>query len=222
MNYITTYTHGRLLVAENDQHDFNYNSSLVSLVEQGDVVVEVGAHIGATTVGFAKAVGHDGVVVAIEAQQLLYHMLCGNIALNNLRNVVAFQRVVADKSNEIYYVPAYEQDEELDFGDTSLYNQSKLRKMSYGGRSVPCATVALDDMRLARVNLLFIDAPNMALATLKGAEKTLSRYHPRIIINTSEPSDKLVDHLRERGYVMRIEDGRLIAEHGVSEDCISL
>ena len=54
---------------------------LSRLVRPGDVVVDVGAHIGTETVPLAKRVGSSGHVIAFEPQKHLFHLLRANVAL---------------------------------------------------------------------------------------------------------------------------------------------
>ena len=67
-----------------------YSEGEIALFRQflrpGDVVVEIGAHIGTHTVFFAKTVGPTGVVFAFEPQRVVHQTLCANIALNSLSN----------------------------------------------------------------------------------------------------------------------------------------
>lgn len=51
------------------------------------IVVEVGANIGAHTIGLARLVGPQGRVLAFEPQRLVFQTLCANVALNSLENV---------------------------------------------------------------------------------------------------------------------------------------
>ena len=60
------------------------------LPKQGDVVVDIGAHMGRYTIIGAKRVGAQGKVVAIEAHPGNFEMLNRNIKLNQLTNVVPF------------------------------------------------------------------------------------------------------------------------------------
>src|ERR1051325_3193678 len=55
--------------------------------KQGDIVVDVGAHIGKYTIIASKRVGANGKVIAIEAHPGNYEMLNRNIKLNGLTNV---------------------------------------------------------------------------------------------------------------------------------------
>src|SRR4030095_11726468 len=58
-----------------------------SVVHQGELVVEVGANIGAHTVELARMVGPEGEVHAFEPQRIVFQTLCANLALNQLTNV---------------------------------------------------------------------------------------------------------------------------------------
>ena len=62
---------------------------LAAWLQPGDVVVEAGANIGPVTVPLARAVGPEGRVYAYEPQRLVFQLLCCNLALNELGNVVA-------------------------------------------------------------------------------------------------------------------------------------
>jgi len=57
--------------------------------EEGDVVLDIGAHIGKYALVAAKRVGATGKVIAVEAHPDNYQALLNNIRLNGLENVVA-------------------------------------------------------------------------------------------------------------------------------------
>src|SRR5437773_2697778 len=49
-------------------------------VKPGQLILEVGANIGAHTVWLAQAVGSTGTVLAFEPQRIVYQALCANLA----------------------------------------------------------------------------------------------------------------------------------------------
>ena len=57
------------------------------ILEPGNIVLEVGANIGAHTLFLAKAVGPQGAVLAFEPQRVVFQTLCANMALNSITNV---------------------------------------------------------------------------------------------------------------------------------------
>jgi hypothetical protein len=79
---------------------------LRQLIGPGMTVVEVGANIGILTVPFAKLVQPGGMVIAFEPQRIIYQMLCGNIAINAIENVIAYNMAVGRRSGSITFRPS--------------------------------------------------------------------------------------------------------------------
>src|SRR5215210_714757 len=71
------------------------------LPKQGDIVVDIGAHMGRYTIISSKRVGPNGKVVAIEADPSNFEMLNSNIKLNQLTNVVPLNYAVYSKETKI-------------------------------------------------------------------------------------------------------------------------
>jgi FkbM family methyltransferase len=67
----------------------------------GDVVIDVGAGRGESSLPFAKAVGSKGKVFAIEAHPRTWEHLQRFCKLNNLANVVAVQCALMDRDCEV-------------------------------------------------------------------------------------------------------------------------
>jgi hypothetical protein len=81
----------------------------------GNVVIEVGANIGAHTVGLARRVGVRGHVLAFEPQRLVFQTLCANVALNSLENVECRWAAVGSEDGYIT-VPDLSPHQEVNFG----------------------------------------------------------------------------------------------------------
>jgi FkbM family methyltransferase len=76
------------------------------LPKQGDIVVDIGAHMGRYTIISSKRVGTNGKVVAIEAHPSNFEMLKSNIKLNQLTNVTPLNYAVYSKETKIkLYLP---------------------------------------------------------------------------------------------------------------------
>src|SRR5215216_8186406 len=69
--------------------------------KEGDVVVDIGAHIGLYTIIASKRVGAKGKVVAVEADPANFEMLNHNIALNNLTNATPINTIAYSGESEI-------------------------------------------------------------------------------------------------------------------------
>ena len=74
--------------------------------KQGDIVVDIGAHMGRYTIISSKRVGTNGKVIAIEAHPGNFEMLNRNIKLNQLTNVIPLNYAVYSKETKIkLYLP---------------------------------------------------------------------------------------------------------------------
>ena len=63
-------------------------------VNKGDVVIELGGHIGTSTLNYSHLVGPAGVVYAIEALPENFEILKRNIARNGITNVKAYNLAI--------------------------------------------------------------------------------------------------------------------------------
>ena len=84
-----------------------------------DVVIDVGANIGSHTIAFQRIVGDSGMVIAFEPERMNFNTLCGNVAINNLRNIYCFHNAVGDQSGAIA-VPELDIEKTENFGGLSL------------------------------------------------------------------------------------------------------
>jgi hypothetical protein len=75
--------------------------------KDGDIVIDIGAHIGRYTIIASKRVGANGKVVAIEADPSNFEMLNRNIKLNRLQNITTLNYAAFSKETKVkLYLPA--------------------------------------------------------------------------------------------------------------------
>jgi FkbM family methyltransferase len=159
----------------------------------GDVVVEVGANIGAHTVGLAKRVGPAGMVVAFEPQTMAFQLLATNVAINSLTNVQCLKMAVGDRTGQTL-VPQPALDQTNNFGGVSLENVAR-------GEQVPLVT--LDSiLQVGRMRLLKVDVEGMERQVISGATDTISRLRPALYVENDRPerSRKLIETIAGLGY----------------------
>lgn len=109
---------GRALIAYGEFSELEW-TLLQRYCRPENVVIEVGANIGAHTVTIARAVGAAGRVVAIEPQPAVFQALCANLALNCVLNVDPLNIGCADSAHTLA-VPALDYAQEGNFGGVSL------------------------------------------------------------------------------------------------------
>ena len=143
--------------------------------KQGDIVVDIGAHIGLYTIISSKRVGTNGKVVAIEAHPGNFEMLNRNIKLNQLTNVIPLNYAVYSKETKIkLYLPSGE-------SGFTKYNTIMPNWASTEDKFVEVNANTLDyllqlnQIREEEVNWIKIDVEGAEFEVLKGAQNVLSK-----------------------------------------------
>ncbi len=162
------------------------------LIKPGQVVIDAGANIGSFTVYFGQAVGAGGEVHAFEPQRVIYHMLCANLALNRLHNVVSHWGAVGAAPGRIT-VP------EVDYGKSDNFGGLSLSRDG-AGEEVPVLTI--DGLGLERCDFIKIDVQGMEGEVLTGAAETIARLQPLLYVENDlkENSEALIGQLFDLGY----------------------
>ncbi len=75
---------------------------LVRNLRPGDVFLDIGAHVGFSSLIVSALVGDGGSVVAIEANPVSFEWLDYNIRLNGVRNVTALNLGVSDREGTMH------------------------------------------------------------------------------------------------------------------------
>src|SRR5262249_8838432 len=144
----------------------------------GDVALDIGANFGSHTIPMAQLVGPTGIVYAFEPQRILFQILCGNVALNEIPNVRAlpFALGPAPRATKI---PPLDDRGGNNFGGSALG----------GGQGEDIGVIALDQLGLKVIRLIKIDVEGMELEVLRGAAATLARCRPILYVE-NDRADK--------------------------------
>jgi FkbM family methyltransferase len=164
------------------------------IIRTGDIVLDVGANIGAHTLFLANALGLLGKVYAFEPQRVVFQTLCANMALNSVTNAYCYQVAVGDEPGTIA-VPILNYCAEDNFGGLGLGNYTE-------GEVVEVIT--LDSLALPHCRLIKIDVEGMELRALQGAHATIERCQPILYVENDrvEQSEELTRFLDQLGYEM--------------------
>jgi len=184
------------------------------LIAPGDVVYDIGANAGQMALFFSRRVGSRGRVVAFEPAPSSCAYLRRNLELNGIDNVTVVEAAVAAHVGEAV----------LDFAaDTDTQAKLAMVETSYqvaGTTGVAVRTTTLDTYVEGGgppPNFLKIDTEGAAAVVLAGAERTLDRSRPGILIELHGPEEQRAvdEHLVGRGW--RLTDSAGVPVASASE-----
>ena len=69
----------------------------------GDIVIDIGSHIGTVTLESASKVGDSGKIYSIEAHPKIFKFLNQNISLNNFQNITTFNLALGNESGIVNF-----------------------------------------------------------------------------------------------------------------------
>ena len=122
-------------------------------IKRGDVVLDIGANIGAMAMVFSAITGPKGLVLAFEAEYQNYIHLCTNIGLQERYNIHPRFEAVGKASGRLA-VQKMPPDRVLNFGGHSLLNPNIVKpsgSVSDTDRDyIEVPVVAIDDLKLDR------------------------------------------------------------------------
>ena len=156
--------------------------SLSPSLGAGSVFLDVGAHIGYFSIKAAPQVGRNGRVVAFEPNPETLKLLRDNVAVNHAENIVVEPIACTDREQNLtlYAAP------NVNTGASSLSQQNASisagdlpRQYSVRGRPIDDV---VRELNLSRVDAIKIDVEGAEVLVLRGALQTLTRFHPKIVV----------------------------------------
>ncbi|MCA1834592.1 MAG: FkbM family methyltransferase [Actinobacteria bacterium] len=175
-----------------------------SLLRPGDVVIDVGAHVGYYALHAARRVGPSGEVHAFEPVGANAARLRENIELNGFRNVVVNECAAGASAGRAR------------FGVVKIEGESGWSSLLVAGREtaddIEIDVVTLDDYvvsaSLPTVSFIKIDVQGNELDVLRGAASLLERFGPDVMCEaevywleaTGRSPAELLGFMRGLGY----------------------
>ncbi len=161
-------------------HTRNELAMLLSFVHEGDVIVDVGAHIGTFSIPMAKATGKSGKVFSFEASPSTFAVLQKNIA-ENKANVTAHNSAISHDQKSVTIA--------VEDNKNSGANRISTEKTSSTSSSAITA-VKLDDIIHDQINMLKIDVEGMEWSVLQSAKSLIKNSKPLIYIEINASAMK--------------------------------
>lgn len=189
-------------------------AAVESALPEHGVFVDVGANIGYASLMAAQRVGPRGRVIAVEPNPRVLPRLRENIAASGVTNVTVLPFASADVEASLTFFDGTD-------GGNSGTSSLSADNAGPGRRALVVQARRLDDMLaeldLSRLDVLKIDVEGAEPLVLKGAQATLRRFRPRLVIEVipwvlvgmGSSADELEQWLRQHGY----DRSRLIDPH---------
>lgn len=174
---------------------------LKNWIREGDLILDIGAHVGLFTLLMARLTGPGGRVFAFEPCPTTFQILSENITANGFGNIRATHAAVSSTTGKLHLHLSPENS-----GDHRIYSTGEQRSC------VEVPSLALDSfppLEGEKVNFIKMDIQGAEMEALVGMERLL-RHNPEVRILMefwpyglrsfgTEPID-LLWFLRERGF----------------------
>ncbi len=173
-------------------------------IKENDVVVDIGAHIGFFSI-FASTLARNGKVFSFEPMPENFMLLSENIAMNNIRNIAAFNQAVGakDGKQEIFL-------SEHNTGGHSFFHTKKNSEKTI---TVPVVSLksfmkshnlnAIDFLKMdcegAEYQILF----NLSRETLQKIKKISMEFHN---IDDKNNAEALKTYLEKNGFKVMLQN----------------
>ena len=147
-----------------------------SIIVDRDIVVDVGANIGAISV-LAASKGKNVLVFAFEPTKKIIPLFLENVGINHFGNKIKLiEKAVADKNGKIEFI--LESESEINHIASS---QNTKREKSI---SVDCITLDkfFKDNSLKKINFLKVDVEGAELLVFKGAKECFEKQQVEMIL----------------------------------------
>jgi FkbM family methyltransferase len=150
---------------------------LIELAEKDDVVLDIGANIGETSLRLAQKVQSNGKVFAFEPAQINYKQLQKTLSLNNLKHITAYPLGIGASEGKLtlYTIDQHNK------GKNKIADNEPV-----GARNEAIELTTIDrfvqNHQLENVDLIKIDIEGYEMNALQGGQETLKKFRPKLFI----------------------------------------
>lgn len=187
---------------------------LLRTLKRGETFVDIGAHVGYYTTLASKLVGDEGKIIAFEPDPNNYKLLCKNIEINHLNNIICERQAITDcvGISKLWLSP-------FDSGSHSL-SRARTRV-----RHIYVRITSLDhyfnSRQLSLPDYIKIDVEGAELEVLNGMStviknsqnlRLIMEYNPEILCDTGISPEKLFQKLHSYGFDVQLiqKDGSAV------------
>ena len=178
-------------------------AKLFDITNKGEVIIDVGANIGGTTLNFAKIVGPRGKVYSFEPDPINYKTIKTNVNLNTFENIVLNNLGLGNVAGSFKIFTVDENNKGM-----NRIVGNKFSGDDYRGIRVITLDAYFKENDIQSVDLIKIDVEGFEFNVLKGAIEVVKKFHPKFFIELDDSNlreqkssaKELVEYLIENKY----------------------
>jgi FkbM family methyltransferase len=159
-------------------HDQNLLPRVLPHIPVGGTVIDAGGFVGDHTIAYAKQVGKEGNVFAFEPNPEAFKCLDYN--LSKFQNTKCFNAGLSETISNV-----------------SLEVVPDNVGMTYMKEGGEMQTLTIDSIQFERLDFIKIDVEGYELGVLKGGEKAIRKFRPKMLIEIN-------DYTLERAGITRV------------------
>ena len=177
-------------------------------LRKGDVVLDIGAHVGDFSLVASRKVGIEGRVIAIEPNPNLFEILKENIAINISGNVIAKKLAISDSMGIVQMV---------DEGQASRISADS----SDRSFSVNAVTISqlLEDLNIDTVSVIKIDIEGHEFRALDGQPILDHCRSIAVEVHSQALAQQVTDLLRDRGFRIEYLSAKQVTRNSIRNMC---
>ena len=181
----------------------NQTEIVKKYVHEGDIVIDVGAHVGYYTLLMAQLVGKNGKVYSFEPDPVNFQLLKKSVEINGFENVVLIQKAVSNITDKV----------KLFLGDNdSAINRIYDAKLGDAKESIDVESIRIDEYFKENdelVNFIKIDSEGSEVKIINGMKQFLSRnqelvmmteFFPFLIKKSGDEPNQYLKSLEKSGF----------------------
>lgn len=162
-------------------------------VKDGQVVLDIGAHIGYYTLLLAKNVGRNGQVFAFEPEPKNFALLSKNVEINGYTNVILSNKAVLDTTSQRHLFLSAE-----NMGDHRIFDAPD------GKEAVEVDSIRLDDYFAdfnKKIDFIKMDIQGAEYYAVQGMASLLLRNPSVVLVTEFEPIGLLRSGVEPEAYL---------------------
>ena len=198
-----THNNDGLILSIFKIYEPNQTEIVKKYVHEGDIVIDIGAHVGYYTLLMAQLVGENGKVYSFEPDPVNFQLLKKSVEINGYKNVVLIQKAVSNITNKV----------KLFLGDNdSAINRIYDAKLGDAKESIDVESVTIDEYFKENdelINFIKIDSEGSEAKIMNGMKQFLSRnqelvmmteFFPFLIKKSGDEPNQYLKSLEKSGF----------------------